>query len=326
MSQEHWERRMERPTDIITALAMAQDVNQRLILFAASVAGIHRSSDGGQTWTLIDTESNGWIITSLASSADFARDRTLFIGTELGCYRSTDAGHTWQPALSGGMVLAVATMASFEPVQEPLRPSPITVFVGTEKDGVYRSTDGGESWRAVNAGLLDLTILALAFSPHFASDGTGFAATASGLYRTRNGGKGWRGIDLPLEETAVQCLALSPSFHLDGLILVGTEDDGLLYSDDAGTTWHLSERLAGCSVTAVGFSSDGRLIAVASDQGIWITRDRGVTWTRHREDLGPVLCLAIVPRMTDDVLVVGLEGNSVIRAENGGANGPTNDG
>ena len=93
------------------------------------------------------------------------------------------------------------------------------LLAGTEADGVLRSEDGGRTWAGANAGLLDLTALALAVSPRFESDRTGFAGTASGLYRTRNRAGSWRAVETDLAEPAVQCLALSPAFAEDRLVL-----------------------------------------------------------------------------------------------------------
>jgi photosystem II stability/assembly factor-like uncharacterized protein len=220
---------------------------------------------------------------------------------------------------TGARTFAIATVPSIEQPLGVMQSGQIIVFAGTDADGIFRSTDMGGSWDAVNAGLLDWTILSLAFSPDFAQDGTGFAATASGLYRTRNGGKAWRTLALPLEEMAIQCLAVSPSFAHDGLIFAGSEEHGLLRSDDAGTTWEFVEALDYGSVTGIAFSSNGRLIAVAADDGVAVSADGGVTWRTDKGNLGPALCLTFVTHEGQEVLVVGLLDGGIIISENDGA-------
>jgi hypothetical protein len=42
---------------------------------------------------------------------------------------------------------------------------PAIVYAGTEADGVFRSTDGGVTWRPFSRGLLTVAILALAVDP-----------------------------------------------------------------------------------------------------------------------------------------------------------------
>lgn len=309
---QHWERLAEQPDGVITALATAQKAEREALIFAGSSAGLLHSHDGGRTWMVLSEGNSLPLITALAPTPSFAVDSTLFIGTAEGCYRATDGGRTSQPVLIGGYVFAVATVSPGASAQD----TPSIVFTGTEADGVFRSDDGGQTWGTANAGLLDLTILSLAFSPNFALDRTGFVATASGLYATRNGGKAWRWVDLGLDEPAIQCLAISPRFGTDGLIFAGTEDDGLLRSDDAGATWEAVTGVENRSVTAVAFSSSATRIAVATDQGIMVTTDAGVTWSRRGERLGPVLCLTFAECQESEALITGLVGEGLARSEN----------
>jgi photosystem II stability/assembly factor-like uncharacterized protein len=227
-----WERLAEREGGTVTALASARDGDGRGVLFAATAVGIRRSTDGGQSWIAEDAGQGAPFVTALAPSVNFAKDQTLFIGTADGCYRSTDAGRNWHPVLTGGRIfgLSITPGGGRGGGDEDTG----SLFVGTESDGIIRTDDGGRNWGHANPGLLDLTVLALAFSPRFAQDGTGFAATAAGLYRTRNGGKAWRQVELPVDDPAVQCLGISPSFATDKTVYAGTEADGLFRSDDAG--------------------------------------------------------------------------------------------
>src|SRR5215218_5639169 len=275
--QQGWERRAERRGGTVTALTTARDADGQTFVFAATAVGIRRSTDGGRTWEAQDAGGGAPFVTTLAPSLDFANDQTLFIGTADGCYRSTDAGRNWQLILMGGRMFALAVVPGKDPTG--------TLFVGTELDGIILSEDAGRNWDNANPGLLDLTILALGFSPRYAQDGTGFAATSAGLYRTRNGGKSWRQVDLPMEDPAVQCLAISPDFATDKLVFAGTETDGLLRSDNAGATWNEVEALAGRSVAAVAFSADGSRIAAATNEGVAISENGGETWQTTGADL-----------------------------------------
>lgn len=309
--QQGWERLAERRGGTVTALAAVQGAGEESIVFAATAVGIRRSLDGGQTWEAHDVGASAPFVTALAPSLDFANDQTLFIGTAEGCYRSTDAGRNWHPILTGGRIFALAAVPGDE--------SSGTLFVGSELDGILRTDDAGHSWSNANPGLLDLTILALAFSPRFAADGTGFAATAAGLYRTRNGGKAWRQVELPTEDPAVQCLAISPDFATDKLVFAGTETDGLLRSDNAGATWDEVESLSGRSVSAIVFSPDGGSIAAATNEGVALSTDGGETWRTTGAELGFVLSLAFAPDAAGETIVAGLVRRGIARSTDGGA-------
>ena len=128
-------------------------------------------------------------------SPRFPTDGMLFVGALFGqLHQSLDGGFTRQDlsaCLPAGTVWvrALALSPDFE------RDS--TLFAGLD-EGVIKSTDGGLSWRPVNAGPLKddskpPSVLSLAISPDYASDGTLFVGLVDyGVYRSVDGGENWR--------------------------------------------------------------------------------------------------------------------------------------
>jgi photosystem II stability/assembly factor-like uncharacterized protein len=309
-----WERLAARTGGTVAALAVVKGKDGTATLFAATPTGLHHSTDAGQSWTPTGEGNSAPFTEAIAASSPKEARQALYVGARNGLYRSLDGGRNWQLMLVGSRVFTVATVESARGEQ--------AVFAGTETDGILRSDDGGRSWTGANPGLLDLTVLALAFSPSFARDQTGFAATATGLYRTRNGGRAWRAVDLPLDDPAVQALAVSPQFAEDRLVLAGTEADGLLRSDDAGASWEPVPDLAGHGVTAIAIShryAEQPAIAAATGEGVAISDDGGATWRMTAQGHGPVLSLAFVPHGDGEALVAGLPRQGAIRSEDGGA-------
>lgn len=305
-----WERLASREGGTVTALTTAPGTDDSDAVFAATAVGLYRSGDGGRRWESVGTGDIIPLVEAIAASPDFARDGVIFAGTRDGLFRSSDGGEHWELALGGDRIPAV--VAATGDLGERV------VLAGTATDGLFRSTDGGHRWASANAGLLDLTVLALALSPGFVRDQTGFAGTVSGLYRTRSGGKSWRALDLPLGEPAVQALAVSPTFADNGLVLAGTEADGLWRSDDGGARWAAVPALVGGSVAAIAISARGT-IAAATSAGIAIAPAGDGSWRVTGTELGPVLSLQFVADGAGEILLAGLVRRGVARSTDGGA-------
>jgi photosystem II stability/assembly factor-like uncharacterized protein len=308
--QSSWERLAVREGGTVAGLTSGRTVDGSTLVFAATSAGVYRSTDHGLTWSAASTSDVIPFSEGIATSPTFAQDRTLFVGGRNGVYRSRDAGSRWTRLLAGGHVTSLAVAGDDGQTG--------VVLVGTEQDGILRSDDGGRSWASGNPGVLDLTVLALAVSPEFARDGTGFAATASGVNRSRNAGKSWREVDLG-SEVAVQCLSVSPWFAEDRLVLAGSESAGLLRSTDGGARWVPGAGLDGRSVTALAFSNRIHgTVAAATDIGIAISRDAGESWQIVAAGIGAALTLAFVPDGGEEVLLAGLHRDGIARSTTGG--------
>ena len=86
--------------------------------------------------------------------------------------------------------------------------SPLTLYVGTETSGVYRSRDGAQNWQAVNTGLEDLAVRAIAIDPTNAA--VVYAGTNRAVFKTTDAGAQWVPAVNGLPEVAVNALAVDP--------------------------------------------------------------------------------------------------------------------
>jgi hypothetical protein len=139
------------PAGEVRAMALSSFFIVDPVLFAAVGAfGVHRSSDGGETWT--PSGLSGHTVTDLVWLGPF-----LYAAADRGLFRSEDAGRTWSP-LGEGLKGVVPVRILF-----PLAPdSGAEAFLGTNQ-GVYRTADGGMRWES--AGMKDEKVLCLGTFP-----------------------------------------------------------------------------------------------------------------------------------------------------------------
>jgi hypothetical protein len=179
------------------------------------------------------------------------------------------------------------------------------IYAGTQGSGVFRSEDGGRSWRA--AGLQGVIVKSLAASGH--QPGLVYAGTKSPplIYRTHDGGAQWEELTSfrrvhgrwmwvsPAEApyTAyVLALAISPSDP--SVVLAGVELGAVVRSADAGQSWSQHRQGAGRDCHQLLFHPHASQWAYqAHGGGPAVSRDAGQTWTQPRAGLDRRYCINV---------------------------------
>ncbi len=170
--------------------------------------GVYRSQDGGKNWKNVglgDSEHIGMIVVHPDDSNTVyvaAQGPLWKSGGERGLYRTTDGGTTWK------RILHVSDDTGINEVHmDPRNPNVLyasayqrrrrvwTLINGGPESGVYKSEDGGESWRKINKGLPggDKGRIGLTVSP--ANPEIIYAIVEAqgggGIYRSTNRGESW---------------------------------------------------------------------------------------------------------------------------------------
>ncbi|MGA7110366.1 MAG: glycoside hydrolase [Terracidiphilus sp.] len=304
----------DEPTGSIGAIAVS--LSNPNIVFVASGEGlqrpdlstgdgIYKSTDAGKTWTHLDGLRDGQQIGALA--IDPRDPNRLFVAVEghpygpneeRGLYRTLDGGKTFK------RILFVSDRTGASDVQlDPQNPNIVFSgmwqrqeapwengsFVGAE-GGLYRSTDGGDSWTKLTGNGLpeDILQVNLTISPTNPKRLYGAIAPlhgAVGLYRSDDGGEHW--VHTPDNDTR-------PEERIGGgdvpVPLVDPKDPDTIYvasivtwkSTDAGKTWVALRGSPGGDDYQNVFvnSNNTKIIALASDQGVIISENGGETWTQ----------------------------------------------
>ena len=165
-----------------------------------------------------------------------------------------------------------------------------TAFVATSGDGVYRTTDQGDSWVKMIAGLERLDIHLMSVSTNYSTDGRVLAAADSGgVWRSVDSGEQW---SMVLSEGTV-ITAFTELVGSDGATIVAGDADGNVWrSDDGGRLWEIVHELSAAgAVTSVAVVADNIFVGTAQD-GLHRSRDWGASFERVLvpDQLGTPLC------------------------------------
>jgi len=277
------------------------------------LGGVWKTTSAGTTWypifdSIKDVSSIGSVEVA-PSDPNIVYVGTGSTGDGNGIYKSTDAGKTWRhlPGFEdSGQIPAILV--------DPHNPNLLLVSVlgstraTSDRRGIYRSTDGGETWTktlAVDASTgaqslawaYDHPNVVLASTIQRASRGTGSAATATapaattgtGLYKSTDQGVTWTPIaggGLPTPLTGRLTVAVAMNTNAQRMFVVGPAQVGLFRSDDGGTSWHRcaasDARIAngqGNYTSGVFVNTKNPDIVYTFNTAAFISRDGGNTFT-----------------------------------------------
>lgn len=289
----------------VTAVA-GHPATPHTFYMGATGGGVWRTDDAGMTWQNV---SDGFFntVTIGAIAVAHSDPDVIYVGTGEapirgvstadgdGMYKSVDGGKSWiHIGLPDTRHIAIV-------VVDPGNPDIVYVgaqgnaWVASEERGVYKSTDGGRTWRRTlyvneHTGVHDLSMDAHDTGVLYAGTwdhqrtpwNVRSGGSGSGLWKSVDGGETWQRLKNGLPElmgnTGVVVSAADPNRVY---AMIEAAEGGIFRSDDAGTSWR----------------------RVNDDAGI---RDRGWYYTHIFAD----------PQDSDTMYVLS---NSMVRSTDGGA-------
>ena len=291
-AQNFWQQTNGLYGGVIQSLAS----NSHGHIFAGTLSGgVFRSTDGGGSWTHIGLTNTSVFSLAINSSGH------IFAGAfDARIFRSIDNGNTWTVSfrLTNTNVFSLVINASGH------------IFAGTN-NGVFRSTDGGDSWTPTNSGLANIAVLALAINPATRDI---FAGTDSnGVFRSTDNGNSWTPANTGLRTIGVGSLAINSNGH----IFSGTERNGVFRSTDNGNTW--TEVNFGLTYTLVGslaINSSGHIF-VGTFGGVFRSIDNGNSWKAINTGLKNIEILTVAINSSGQIFV-GTNGAGIFRSTDNG--------
>ena len=315
--------------------------------FGATGGGIWKTTDSGQNWRNI---SDGFFGGSIgAISASESDPNILYVGTGEktvrgnvspgygGFWKSDDAGETWKK-----MNLDIDQVQVGRIAIHPKNPDIVYIaiigdlFKDSSKRGVYKSIDGGKSWRQVlfsneRSGAVDISIdknnPRIIFASTWNIRRTPYSLESggegSGLWKSTDGGETWKNISdnegLPSGIWGISGVSVSPVNSKKVFALIENKEGGLFRSEDGGSSWEkVNEdrnlRQRAWYYTRVYADSQNENRVYVMNVSFWRSEDGGKSFDRYRTPHGDHHDLWIDPE-NNKRLIVADDGGAQVSSD-----------
>jgi photosystem II stability/assembly factor-like uncharacterized protein len=315
--------------------------NKNTFYFGATGGGVWKSTDAGNNWKNVSDEFFGSSIGAIEVAP--SNDNIIYVGEGEntvrgnvseglgGMWKSEDAGKTWKNiGLKDGRHI---TNIIVHPDDAN------TVWVGVighlfgpnKERGIFKSSDGGKSWKQVlyineQTGISDLVMEpgnpAVLYAGSWRVIRTPYSLESggegSGLWKSTDGGETWKNITsakgLPKGTWGIVGVAVAPSNTEKIYAIIENEKGGLYMSEDGGQTWALQSsdnniRQRAWYYTKVFVDPKNENLVYCPNVNFMKSRDGGKTFQSVRTPHGDHHDLWIDPQ----------DGKRMIVADDGGA-------
>jgi len=194
---------------------------------------------------------------------------------------------------------------------------PGAVYAGSNGGGVLKSLDGGNTWTALNNGLGNLFIHALAID----RQGIIYAGSyfQGGVFRSSDGGASWQAINAGLSNSNVSCLLIVADGSAlagpqGGGLFAGTQGGGIFKYNNVTASWTaVNAGLGNLDIRSLAAGVGGMLYAGTAGGGIYQSRNAAATWSPSNNGLPS---LAVNALIVDPVgrLYAGTDGAGVYKS------------
>lgn len=310
---------------VLSAIPDKQQASKKSLPTTANV--IFQSTDGGQTWKDV---SEG-LPERIAVGRVFAAGDEIYLASESGLYHRNAAlvaplwgkesflsekvtdvfsgqNGLYVSSYKNGFFKGIPGTGIWTPMHNTLEDKTVrsvletsngSIFVGCES-GIYKSTDGGGSWKHVFAdnGVNDFA----------ASGDVLLCGGYKGLLRSTDGGESWS-LVLANDGSAFNTKRIEGGFvtATDGSLRRNNTPNKLYTSTDEGKTWQRIDTGLSLAWGIYDIAQAGSYLFCSTDTGISRSADGGKTWelVRPRADEQEMFHLAVAGEMIFAVLVFG---------------------
>jgi photosystem II stability/assembly factor-like uncharacterized protein len=264
--------------------------------------GVYKSVDGGKSWKHLGLEKTGNSGAVLIHPEDPDLVYVAAIGNpfapnpERGVYRSRDGGASWEKVLfvsnqTGAVDLEFAPDNPREVYAAMWRAErkPWTILSGGSEGGIYKSADGGDTWKELRTGLpaglrgkADLAVSA--GDPSRVYVLIEAPGNEGGVYRSDDRGGTWRQVSdfKPIQNRPFYYCNLEA--HPKNPDVLWGMAEGFYKSEDAGKTWKREQTPHGDNHDMWINPDNPEILIQSNDGGANVSLDGGKTWsTQHNQ-------------------------------------------
>lgn len=321
-----------------TVSDLKMDPKTPTTLYAATESGVYKSTDNGDSWAKTSLPS----LQVYALAVDPVDPARIYAGTRgEGFFSSSDGGRSWSESTDPVILDKIIYTLAVDPAQ------PNTIYAGGREanidgtntnnwgGGAFKSTDGGKTWMAINRGLPEGWLYALAIDPD--QPDVIYAGTHSmGVFKSTDGGSTWTAKNQGFLTTftaspdnlKIRSLAIDP-VNPANLVAAVWGGGSIFTSDDGAETWHYAgdgaatDRVRTVAIDPLkptlmyaGLRNGGALFEDSSDPtAAWhrLAHQAGGGW----DDFSVITSVAISP-VDDTTIFMGVEKLGVVRSTDSG--------
>ncbi len=268
----------------------------------ASVHGnLQATVDFGQTWYQANWGIQNVFVGALGVVDTGGYGPVVYAGSDSAIFRNVLGG--WQTFFD-------QKQGIFDIQPDPSAPG--TLYIGTERSGVWKSIDWGASWAASSTNLVPAQVYSLGQT---VNGGMLFAGTSSGLYLSPDKGNMWV---LSSEAQLGIVLSVAPDPTRFPLVFVGGANGQVLRSQDGGWSFaSASNGLPPENIVALTTAPWEKTYAITGGGALYATSDDGLNWFPAGTGVAePAMAIAADPTRAW-FLYLGTNGGGVYKSESG---------